>query len=347
MIVDRYLLCRLLPAVGAVAVVLSAIFATFSLARFLTDASAGVLKISEVFQLTGLRWLIAQDVLLPIAFYLGLILSWGRLREDLEIDALCASGISEFRLLRSTIGLAVLCALLVGFFSLWLRPWAWQANYAIKSEAEASADINRIASAAFTDYASDRTVFVERVDSSGALRGVFIRKRSGDDFEVLSAPEGQFTAYVTSNSHELRLRDARVFVEAGDDPGVFGRIGELTLQIDAADPEAFDDSAKVRATSTLLHSSNNLDRAELQRRLSAPLSVFLLMATAVPLTRSGPREGRYARLLIAIAVYAIYYNLLGVGRTWVEQGYWRSIIWIHVGLLIFALGVGRYRRIVS
>ncbi|MEQ8514443.1 MAG: LPS export ABC transporter permease LptF [Chromatocurvus sp.] len=347
MIIDRYLLSRLLPAVAAIAVVLSAIFATFSLARFLTDASAGVLQISEVFQLTALRWLIAQDVLLPIALYLGLILSWGRLREDLEIDALRAGGLSEFRLLRSAIGLAALLAVFVAFCSLWLRPWAWQAAYAIKAEADASADIQRITSAEFNAYANNRTVFIERIEPDGGLAGIFIRKRSGSDFELLSAPDGEFTAYVTPDTHELRLHQARVFLASGGDPGVLGRIRELTLRIAASRPQAVDDKAKARDTRTLLASADNHDRAELQWRLSAPLSVFLLLATAVPLTRSGPREGRYARLLVAIAVYAVYFNVIGVGRTWVEQGQWRSIVWVHVALLVFAIGVGRYRRVAT
>lgn len=347
MITDRYLLSRLLPAVAAIALILSSIFATFSLARFLTDASAGVLQMSEVFQLTALRGLIAQDVLLPIALYLGLILSWGRLREDLEIDAFRAGGVSEFRLLRSAIALATLLALLVAVFSLYLRPWAWQTAYAIEAEAEASADIQRITSAEFNAYANNRTVFIERISPDGGLAGVFIRKRSGDDFELLSAPAGQFTAYVTPDTHELRLQEARVFLESGDDPGVLGRIGDLTLRIEASRPQPVADKAKARDTRTLLASRDNHDRAELQWRLSAPLTVFLLLATAVPLTRSGPRDGRYGRLLVAIAVYAVYFNLIGVGRTWVEQGQWRSIAWIHMALLVFAVGVGRYRRVAT
>lgn len=347
MIIDRYLLRRLLPAVAGIAIVLSTIFATFSLARFLTDASAGLLQMSEVFRLAALRWLIAQDVLLPIALYLGLILSWGRLREDLEIDALRAGGVSEFRLLRSTMGLAVVLSLVVAICSLWLRPWAWQASYSIEAEADASADIQRITSAAFNAYANDRTVFIERIGADGRLTGVFIRKRSDGDFELMSAPAGEFTAYVTPESHELRLREARIFLESRDDPGVLGRIGELTLRIEASRPRPVDDKAKAKDTRTLLGSTDNHDRAEMQWRLSAPLSVFLLLATAVPLTRSGPREGRYGRLLVAIAVYAVYFNFIGVGRTWVEQGHWHSIVWVHLALLVFAIGVGRYRRVAA
>ena len=47
------------------------------------------------------------------------------------------------------------------------------------------------------------------------------------------------------------------------------------------------------------------------------LSVHL--ATKLRLGDSKPREGRYTRIPIAIGVYAVYYNLLGVSRTWVEH----------------------------
>ena len=342
--IDRYLLSRVLPSVFGIAVVLSMVLVTFSLARFLGDASAGVLQMSEVLTLTGLRWLIAQNVLLPLSFYLGLILAWGRLREDLEIDALSASGISEFRLLRSVMALAVVIAVIVALCTVWLRPWAWQMEYAVKAQAEASADIQRITSAAFNDYANDRTVFIEKITADGMLSGIFIRKRSGDDFEMLSAPRGQFRAYVTRDTHELHLQEARIYLQSADDPDMLARIAALTLSIKAMQPEMDDGKSKSRSTQVLYSSEDNYDRAELQYRVSAPLSVFLLLATAVPLTRSGPREGRYGRLIVSIIVFAVYYNFMRVARTWVEQGQWNSIIWIHLALLVFAVGVERYKR---
>src|SRR3546814_10798273 len=50
-----------------------------------------------------------------------------------------------------------------------------------------------------------------------------------------------------------------------------------------------------------------------------PISTLLLAMLAVPLSRSRPRQGRYARMLTALIVYTVYYNLLDNTRTNVQQ----------------------------
>jgi lipopolysaccharide export system permease protein len=54
--------------------------------------------------------------------------------------------------------------------------------------------------------------------------------------------------------------------------------------------------------------------------MSMPLSVLSLLLLAVPLSRSSPRQGRYGRLVIAILLFVIYYNLLGTAKVWVGDG---------------------------
>jgi len=51
-----------------------------------------------------------------------------------------------------------------------------------------------------------------------------------------------------------------------------------------------------------------------------PLSVISLLLLAVPLCKSSPRKGRYGRLVIAILLFVIYYNLLGTAKVWVGDG---------------------------
>ncbi len=87
--------------------------------------------------------------------------------------------------------------------------------------------------------------------------------------------------------------------------------------------------------------------AELQWRLSIPLSALLLALLALPLSSVSPRQGRYSQVFPAILIYVIYVNLLFVARNWVEQktvpvsvGIW----WVHgvflllVGIFIFFRG---------
>ena len=66
--------------------------------------------------------------------------------------------------------------------------------------------------------------------------------------------------------------------------------------------------------------------------MSLPLSLFVLALLAVPLSRTSPREGRYARLGIALFVYLIYANLLSIARVWVERGIVTDDVgmwWVH------------------
>jgi lipopolysaccharide export system permease protein len=77
---------------------------------------------------------------------------------------------------------------------------------------------------------------------------------------------------------------------------------------------------KATATSKLARSHNPSDIAELQWRLSIPISTMLLALLGVPLSRTAPRQGKYAKLVTAVVVYAIYYNLSGMAKMWVEQG---------------------------
>jgi lipopolysaccharide export system permease protein len=51
-----------------------------------------------------------------------------------------------------------------------------------------------------------------------------------------------------------------------------------------------------------------------------PITALLLALLGVPLSRTSHRQGKYDRVVLAIAIYAIYYNLVIVARTWVEQG---------------------------
>jgi lipopolysaccharide export system permease protein len=92
-------------------------------------------------------------------------------------------------------------------------------------------------------------------------------------------------------------------------------------------------------TRDLWNSDNPYHRAELQWRLSIPLATLLLAVLALPLSYTTPRKGRYSKLALAILIYLLYSNLLGVGQTWVERQavpQWLGIWWVHgfAGVLI-------------
>jgi lipopolysaccharide export system permease protein len=340
MIIDHYLRREISVPFLAVSGVLVSIFITYALTRFLMDVNAALLAPSDLFQLTMLKALISLEVLLPLSLYLAVLMGLGRLHSDSEVYAMRASGISEMRVLRPIIAVAALLAVLIGLFSIFVRPWAYAESYAIKARVEAATEVDRVRGARFYNFEdSGRTVFVKTVSGKGReLEEIFIRSGNGEDLQVITASSGQLVYLARPEHHQLILNDANVFKRTGDGPDVFAELGMFSLWLPAGQPDPVGYKTKSSSTFELIESENNDDKAELQWRTSTPLSALLLALLAIPLSRSRPRQGRYARILGAMIIYAVYFNMLDVSRTWVEQGSARYIWWAP-GLLALLVAI--------
>ncbi|MDE2090176.1 MAG: LptF/LptG family permease, partial [Gammaproteobacteria bacterium] len=87
MIIHRYLNKEVGQTWLAVSTVLLVIILSSVLVRFLREAAAGVLSGEAVFYLLGLKVLIYMELLLPVAFFLAVMLTLGRWYRDNEMGA--------------------------------------------------------------------------------------------------------------------------------------------------------------------------------------------------------------------------------------------------------------------
>lgn len=356
MIIDRHLVRQIALPFFSVLAVLLIIFVGYSLSRFLTQADAGLLNTGEVIRLTFLKVLIALEVLLPIGLYFGLMLGLGKLHSDSEIVALHAGGISEMRLVRPVATLAIPLALVIAALSIYVRPWAYTQSYEMRAIAEASSDIDRIKAGQFyltrktarnsnpaepaAEEPADneekhgtggdereRAIFIEEISPQQALQQVFIRTRVGDELQVISSQTGVLIERPDAEFHTLELDQARIFKRVDDGPDLIARIEHFSMRVANEKPAALAYKVKSVATAELAVSTSPKDQAEYQWRLSTPITTLLLALLALPLSRSQPRQGRYARLLLAFIIYAAYYNLIEVSQTWVIQQAATTIWW--------------------
>ena len=330
MIIDRYIKREIDTPLVILILILVSIFLTFSLTRFLTTANAGLIQGSEVLSLSLLRALISLEVLIPLCFYLAVMFGLGRLYSDSEIYAMRSGGISEKRLLRPVVGLALLLAILVGLLSMFVRPWAYEASYEIKARAEGMTEVDRIRAARFYSFEeTDRTIFIKAMESSGdLLTGVFIRSMQQGKLQVITAPSGKLLIEQRPGYHQLVLQDAGIYTRNPTGADFHAELGTFSIWVPSSRPFSVDYKIKASSTFDLIHSVDSYEIGEFQWRLSTPLSVLLLGLLAIPLSRSQPRRGRYVRMLSAVIIYAVYFNLLDVSRTWVEIGTARGIWWV-------------------
>jgi lipopolysaccharide export system permease protein len=118
------------------------------------------------------------------------------------------------------------------------------------------------------------------------------------------------------------------------------RFVEHGIPVVVPEPGAGRDKPERKPTSALIGSAALRDIAELQRRISLPIMVLVLALVAVPLAALRPREGRYARVAIAILLYFVYSNLIAAAHIWIEKGRIAPIVgdrWVH--LLVVAAGL--------
>jgi lipopolysaccharide export system permease protein len=100
---------------------------------------------------------------------------------------------------------------------------------------------------------------------------------------------------------------------------------------------------KSAPTASIARSEDSEEIAEFQWRLSTPLATLLLAMLGVPLSRSSPRRGKYAKVTTAVVIFAVYYNLSALAKKWVEKGILDTlpgIWWIQfllAGLLVVLL----------
>lgn len=333
--IERYIIREVLRPFIFVLIILVALFACFSGARYLAEAVTETLGIFFMLKLILLKTFIALEVLVPIALYTSVVIGLGRLHRDREIVALSAAGGGNKRIIGPIITITIPIALAVGALSVFGRPWAYQNSYILDATARADLNTDRFQPGRF--YGNEDTgtvVFIGEKDAgSGEMSRVFYYTRKGDISEI--------TAALNANQDE-DLEDGRLRVSLNN--GMLYRLQRASREDEVIDYEklvrfhedpevSIGYKRKAESTPALLESSNPEDIAEVQWRLSRPLATLLLALIAIPLSRSSPRQGKNERVFMAALIFAVYYNLSGVAQTWVEQGLLDEIPgvwWLHL-----------------
>ena len=325
LIISRYLLVQILKPLAIVFCVLVALFASYSVNSFLSDAVNGLLPAGAVASLTGLKVLIALEVLIPASLYVAVLISFARLYGDSEFTAMFALSITPGTIMRTVLGLAACLALIVGCLSLLVRPWAYQRLHMLSTRAGSLLDVDALQAGSFyVDQNGARVIFIAHREGAGSpARNIFIRLRHSDRTEVISAK----LAYAAPNpaasiGSEIYLSDAYLYeVERSNGlPDEVLQAEGILVDPDSRSVEPPAYSAVAASSARISRSGSTEDVAEFQWRLSTPLSTLLLGMLGVPLARRKPRENRYSRLAVAILTYFAYYLLFTSARTWVQHG---------------------------
>jgi lipopolysaccharide export system permease protein len=352
---DRYLFREVAVTWVAVTAVLLAILLANQLARVLAQAAANDYPREIVLALIGLTTTGNLSVIVPIGFFLAIMLGLGRLYHESEMAAIQSCGVGPAGLFRPIGVLAIVVVALLAWLSFIAIPDASATAQALRAQALRDAQFGLLEPGRFRTFGGGSVVFyAERVDENGILHNVnvFIErpgKPAPGDADRDAQPPNRFEIWSATRAEQRGAGQAeQTFVlydgerwEGVPGEGEFRHIqfseGGIPIRLGAQTSSTL--KADMKPTRDLLASGDISDLGELHWRIATPLSAIVLMLLAVPLARLRPRQGRFGKIGIAILAYFFYFQSLVAARTWLETGVVPPILglwWVHAIALMVA-----------
>jgi len=338
LIIFRYLSRGVLVSTTAVTAVLLLVISSARLIKYLSEAATGKLDADFVLLVLGYRIPGFLELLLPLGLFLGILLAFGRLYLESEMVVLRACGVSQNRLLLYALGPALLVSGLVAVISLTVAPWGVGEAKKIFAQQESRSELELLTPGRFQSQSKGRQVtYAQRLNAdSGELEEVFIAQRNARGQPVLLFAERAKQTRIEDQGRFLVLENGYRFDGApGRADYSTTRYAEYGVRLPEASASLEVNEIDAKPTAQLWGSAELQDRAQLHWRLSLPVLAFIVTLMAVPLSKTNPRQGRFAKLLPSIILYLIYVTLLTAARSAVEDGeleVW--VIWLIHGLFL-------------
>jgi lipopolysaccharide export system permease protein len=366
-VIDRYLLrqilatCLVMTGIGLTVLLLERLLYLFGL---VADPNNALGYVGQMLLLLTPHYL---SIALPAAFFFGVLLTFGRLKQDGEFVVLMAAGCGLGRLLAPVLGLSVIMTVIAALILGFINPHAHYAYRALKHTVAQASLTAAVLEGTFIQ-ADGLTFFAERsaVGRSGLeLDQVFVHQK-GEDGEtiVVTGRNGRLARSAEDGRPVLVLQKGVRAEIAADGAGADAlTFSDLSWPVET-ETEAFRArgrdqkeltlfelwEARGQATPQSKPSAAEI-AAELHTRLVLIASVPLLPLLAAPLALAGPVRSRRGGIVVGLLALIVYYEALNFGDAMAkrdllppELGLWLPFAVLLAGtayLLLRALRGGR------
>jgi lipopolysaccharide export system permease protein len=174
LILKNYINRDIYKATGAILLVLILIFVSSRFVKYIQLAVDGTISAGAVFSLLALQIPSVAGFLIPLSFFLAILLTFGRLYSDNELVVVHGLGLGQKDLAKILMPAALSLAVVAGLLSTFLTPWAASQSSILMAEQAAQAKLGIFSAGRFRENSNkDGIVFVESKSEDGQITGVF------------------------------------------------------------------------------------------------------------------------------------------------------------------------------
>ena len=315
------------------------------------------IPLQELMPLVSFNMIRDVSLILSLSLFLAIILTISQLYKNSEAVVMNSLGLSDKHFIVFIQPLVLLSFVIIFFLTIYAVPWAMQQKNIMEEETKNASEFSFITEGAFEVFKQGKIVFyaseskpLDTIEGQN-MEEIFIYAFDNEKPVILLASEAKKYIDSESKSIYLRLKDGVRY------QGIPGNENINILNFDWYDLEIVSGElqksiviyTKIEGKSTLdlVKEGGRYANAELQWRLSQPITVLILSVIGVFLGKTSSRGGKGVNLLIGIIVFLLYYNGLLIAKSAIELGQMDPIIglWgVHLLMVLLLLLLYQFRQ---
>jgi len=288
------------------------------------------IPIRELMPLVWFNMLRDVPVILSLSLFLSIIITISQLYKNSEAVVMNSIGFSDKNFINAIKPVIIISFLFVTVLTIYTVPWAKYQKSVAENRTVNASEFSFISEGKFESFKNGDIIFYASesslTDASGEqnMEEIFIYALSDDKPVIVLASNALKYIDSKSKSTYLRLKDGvRYEGLPGPDKTNILIFDTYDLQIvSGAVKKSLSNFSEIEEKNTLnlIRDRSDLALAELQWRISQPISILILSIFGVFLGKTSPRGGKGINLLIGIVVFMIYNNGLLVAKNSIESG---------------------------
>ena len=305
-------------------------------------ASKGIIPNDSILTILVFSLLKYLPILLTLTLFLTILLTLSRWFKDSEMMIWFSSGLGLTSFIRPILFFSLPIIFLIGFLSLYLSPWATQKSEEYKAGLKNRDELATISPGSFKESKSkDRVFYVEGFGDLGSkVKNVFVQSEQNGKLGIIVSNEGSRVSTNTDDEYIVLKKGKRYEVNHENNHFTEIKFSDYGFLVEKKLPPIIDvNQVEAMPTLLLLLTKGNREIAEFVWRVSLPISGIVLIILAIPLSFINPRSGRSVNIIIAIMIFAIYNNLMGVTQSYINLGKLNPYIGgsiVHLFILLIA-----------
>ena len=356
-IISRYLLRNLVIFLFAIGFIIGLLVFGNQFVLMTQESVTYGIPIKELMPLVGFNMIRDVPIILSLSLFLAIIVSISQLYKNSEAVVMNSIGMGDKNFINSIQPVVYLTFIIIFSLTIFAVPWAKEQKSFAEDETVNASEFSFITEGKFESFKNGEIVFYASESSSTDTVGeqnmeeIFIYALDNDNPIIVLASEAKKYTNAESKSTYLRLKNGvRYEGLPGDENINILNFEQYDLEIVSGEVQkSISNFSEIEEQSTidLFKKLGPLENAELQWRISQPISVLILSIFGVLLGKSSPRTGKGINLIIGVVVFMLYNNGLLVAKSSIESGELNPFIgmWsVHISLIIVLLFFYQYRE---